>query len=73
MKLAFSRHIFEKKSSNIKFHQNVYSGSQVVPCGQTDMTKLIVTTRNFESAPETDSGQRTPWVGAYCAMQCFGS
>ena len=35
MKLEFSRHIFEK-SSNIEFHENLSSGSWVVPCGQTD-------------------------------------
>ena len=33
------------KSSNMKFHENLSSGSRVVPCGQTDgwmdMTKLI--------------------------------
>jgi hypothetical protein len=27
---------FQKKSSNIKFHQNPSSGSQAVPYGQTD-------------------------------------
>jgi hypothetical protein len=27
-------HIFEKYS-NIKFHENLFSGSQVVPCGWT--------------------------------------
>ena len=41
---------------NIKFHQNPSSGSRVVPCrltdGQTDMTKLIVTFRNYENAPK---------------------
>ena len=41
VKLEFSRHIFEKKYSNVKFHENPSSGSRVVPCGQTDMTKLI--------------------------------
>jgi len=39
MKLQFSRQIF-KKYSNIKFHENPSSGSQLVPCrrtnGQTD-------------------------------------
>jgi len=35
MKLEFSRQVFEKKS-NIKFHENPSSGSQVVPCGRTD-------------------------------------
>jgi len=28
------------------------SGSRVVPCGQTDMTKLIVTFGNFVTASE---------------------
>ena len=50
MKLEFSRQIFEKVS-NIKFHQNPSSGSQVIPYGQTDMTKLIVAFRNFANAP----------------------
>jgi hypothetical protein len=35
MKLEFYGQIFEK-SSNIKFHENPNSGSQDVPCGQTD-------------------------------------
>ena len=34
MKIEFSQHIFEN-CSNIKFHENSSSGSQVVPCGQT--------------------------------------
>jgi hypothetical protein len=54
MKLEFSKQIFEKVS-NIKFHQNPYSGSRVVPCrrtdGQTDM-ELIVAFRNFANAPK---------------------
>jgi hypothetical protein len=37
---------FSRKYSNIKFHENPFSGSQVVPCGwmdrQADMIKLIV-------------------------------
>jgi len=35
IKLEFSQHFF-KKYSNIKFHQNLSSGSWVIPCGQTD-------------------------------------
>ena len=35
IKLQFSRQIFEKYS-NDKFYENVFSGSRVVPCGQTD-------------------------------------
>jgi len=50
MKLEFSRQIFEK-SSAIKFHENPFSESRVVPFGQTDkypdVTKLIVAFRSF--------------------------
>ena len=58
MKLAISVQVFEK-SSNIKFHENLSSGSRVLPCGQTDrqtdgrqtdMMNLIVTFFNG-SAP----------------------
>jgi hypothetical protein len=65
MKLEFSGYSFEN-CSNIKFHENPFSGSRVVPCGRTDgqtdrrnidrptdMTKLIVTFRNFAKAPKT--------------------
>ena len=50
-KLEFFPQIFEKYS-NIKFYENPSSGSRVVPCGQTDMTKPIVAFRNFVNAPE---------------------
>jgi len=36
MKLDLSQQIFEK-NSNIKFHENPFSGSRVVPCRQTDV------------------------------------
>jgi len=42
MKLEFSQQSFEK-STNTKFQENPSSESRVVPCGRTDMTKLIVT------------------------------
>jgi hypothetical protein len=51
MKFEFSRQIFEKVL-NINFHENPSIGSRVVPCGQTDMTKLVVAFRNFANAPE---------------------
>jgi len=35
MTLELNRTIFEKYS-NIKFHENLSTGSRVVPCGQTD-------------------------------------
>ena len=41
----------EKKNSNIKLLENPASGSRVVPCEGTDMTKLRVVFRNFTNAP----------------------
>jgi hypothetical protein len=57
MKFEFYRQIFEKVS-NINFHQNPSSGSRVVPCGQTDMAKLIVAFRNFAKAPNNCLSKR---------------
>ena len=59
MKSAFSRQIFEKYSY-IKFHENPFSGSRVVPCGETDgrtdgqtyITKLIAALHNYSKAPK---------------------
>jgi hypothetical protein len=53
---------FRKKYSNTKFHENLSSGSRVVPCGrtekwtgwQTGMTKLIVAFRNFANARKSE-------------------
>jgi hypothetical protein len=47
MKLEFSVQVFIKPSS-IEFHENPSSESHVVPCGRTDMTKLIVAFRFCE-------------------------
>ena len=59
MKLEFSGQSLEKHS-NTKFHENLFSGSRVVPCGrmdgQTDMTKLLVAFRNFANAPNKAVG-----------------
>ena len=45
-----------EKSSNTKFHENLSSGSRVVPRGQlderADMTKLIIAFRNFANTPK---------------------
>jgi hypothetical protein len=38
MKLEFSQQIFEKYS-NLNFHENPFSGIQVVPCRQTEEQK----------------------------------
>jgi len=55
MEIEFSRRIFQKYS-NTKNHGNPSSGSRDVPCrrtdGQTDMTKPVVSFRNFANAPE---------------------
>jgi len=50
MKLEFSRQIFEN-SSNIKFNENPSSENRVVPCGRTDMMKLIFTFHTLANAP----------------------
>jgi hypothetical protein len=69
MKLEFSLQIFEEKS-NIKFYQNLSSGSRVVSGGQTyrridggqtDMTKLILAFRNFANAPKTSPRATRSW------------
>ena len=49
MKLKYSRQFFEKYSNTI-FHENPSSGRRVVPCGRTDMTKVIVAFRDFANA-----------------------
>jgi hypothetical protein len=56
IKFQYSQQIFEKYS-NIKFHENPYSGSRVVwqgrtdaqTNGRTDMTKQTIAFRNFEN------------------------
>ena len=61
MKLEHSRQIFEKYSS-IKFHENPFSGSRVVPSGRrdgridrnTDTRKAIAAFPNFAKAPKND-------------------
>jgi len=39
-----------EKYSNIKFHENLSSGSRFFPCGQTDRTKLMVAFCSFANA-----------------------
>jgi hypothetical protein len=47
---------FQKKISNIKFHEKPSSGSRVVPYGltdgRTDVTKLIIAFHSFANAPK---------------------
>jgi hypothetical protein len=52
-KTEYSRQIL-KKYSVTKFHENPSSWSQVIPCGRTDMTKLMVAFRNFANAHKSD-------------------
>jgi len=57
IQLDFSRQIFEK-SSDSKLHENPSIWNRVAPCGQTDVTKLIVTFRNFANAPKKGSSYK---------------
>jgi hypothetical protein len=50
MKLEIFQQVFEQ-SSDIKFHEYLSCGSGVVPCGQTDMMKLIVALHNVTKVP----------------------
>jgi hypothetical protein len=52
MKLEFSPQIL-KKYSNIKFYENPSSGSSVVPCRQTSITKPKDIFCNFANMPES--------------------
>ena len=58
IKLEFSQQIFEKYST-IHFHENLSSGSWVVPCGWADVMKLIVTFCSFVNMPKN----------SYCKLQ----
>jgi len=68
IKLAYSLQIFEK-SSNIKFHENSCSGSRVVPCGRTDMTKLIVAPRSFVKASKNGSAMIHVCIWRLCTQE----
>jgi len=48
MKLKTSQQIFEKYS-NIKFHEDPFSGSWIVPCGQMDRRTYGQTDRHDEA------------------------
>ena len=60
MKLEFSWQIFNKYS-NIKFRDSPSSGSGMVPCGQTDRTKLTVTLCSCVYVP--NNSELGPGVG----------
>jgi len=75
MKLELCQQIFGK-SSYIKFHENLPSGSRAIPCGhthahtrtdrKTDMAKLTVAFRTFTKAPNKENA-------AFCAHGVFTS
>jgi len=48
----------------MKFHGNPSSGSRVVRCGQTAMTKLIDAFRNFGKGSENylSRGDHSSWI-----------
>ena len=67
MRLEFSQHVLEKRP-NIKFHENLSSGSQAITCGQMgqpDMTRLIDAFRNFQNAP------KNPPFSSHSVYLCF--
>jgi len=44
-----------KNRRSIEFHENLTSGSRVVPCRRADMTKLIVAFHNFVNMPKNEA------------------
>jgi hypothetical protein len=66
--------------SNIKFHDNLSSGSRFIPCGPTDtdgwldrethMTKLIVAFRNFANSPKKISKSHIFWKIIIGNLKC---
>jgi hypothetical protein len=64
--------IFEKYT-NIRFHENSSSGSQVVSCRQADVMKLIVTFHNLVNVPKNYMCERniTGWESSHQWMKKF--
>ena len=56
MTFEFSWQIFEKKISNIKFHENLFSGSWVVSCGHMDGHDEPVSFCSFANVPKNGLG-----------------
>ena len=53
---------FSKNTANIRFNENLSSGSRVVPRGQTDkQKKLADALRNFPHAVKTGEADGPPW------------
>jgi hypothetical protein len=73
MTLEFSLQIFEKPP-NIKFNENLSSGSRVVPCGgRTDMKKLLVAFRYFANTPKKRSLRGNTAVNITCIALANGN
>jgi hypothetical protein len=52
MELENSRYIFEKHE-NTKFYENLFMGTEIFHAdGQTHMTNLLMSLRNFSDAPK---------------------
>jgi len=66
IKLDFSGQIFGK-SLNIKLYENPSRRNRVVPCGRTDVTKLIFAFHNVTNAPKNLSilGVYMVWNSKY--------
>jgi len=62
-------HRFSKKCSNVNFHENPSSGSRVVPCGQTDVTKQTVAFHNFVNMPKIKQNKK--WPTKLCKYYAF--
>ena len=65
------------KTICIKFHYNPPSGSRVVPCGQTDTTKLIVIFHIFVTTPKNvpqilESPPKVSFLLSCCGGACMG-
>jgi hypothetical protein len=54
IKLELLRQILEK-SSSVKFHKNPSSVSRIVPCGRTNLKKVIVLSSNVAIAPKNQA------------------
>ena len=67
----FSTH-FIKKSLNIKLYEYPSVWSRVVPCGRTDMKKLIVVSRNGAKASKNVAMETMfSFCMTLCYQQCF--
>jgi len=55
MKIEFSEHVL-KKYSHVTLYENSFTGSRIVPCGQTDTTSQIVAFCNLANAPKSHVG-----------------